>query len=412
MRKLLLVVKGFFTTNISLKLISILLACTLWVYITIMKTTISYFPGSLPVEVRNVPTGLAAIYDPQKIKVKMQASPDTLMKLGIDNFNVYADLGGLMEGTYVVNINAIVNLPNVIVVEKSPNTMLVRLEPVVRKLVPIRVRISGQAKSGFVPGDPIVSPSQVEIKGPISLIDEISELETTIKLDGEGRDFQKRTKLSLESGNQRSSLIELSHKSVNVLMPIVPSSGTKTVGVRVKIKGEPATNYYVSRIDCRPAVVEISSSIGSLQSYQFLETQEIDITSLESNLEKEVEITVPADLKVKISRVWVKITLSLNTLSRPIWATFNFKMNPDLKVTSIDPVKVVVLGPADIIAKLTPDKVIITLDLQKRKAGTLAGFNIEGKMISLPQGCTAISWSPPAVNITIEGNFNIPSTPR
>lgn len=389
------VVVSFFTQNIGLKLCSLVLALFLFLWVLLSGSKISQFPGSLPVEVRNVPAGLAAIYDPQKIKVKLRASPDILVRLGIDNFNVYADLAGLDEGTHEVDIKATANLSNVTVIEETPSTMLVRLEPIVTKDIPIKVVLKGQAKSGFA-ALPEVNPDKVEVKGAKSLIEDISQLEAPIELTGENRDFQKRVPLKKQTG------IELTPKSVEVLVFLVPSSGTKTVGVKVRTKGQPKANYYVSKIECTPAVVEISSSMGSLQSVTYIETKEIDIEGLEENLEKEVELFVPAGIMVKGQKVRAKITLSLNTLLRPISASYKYKINPDFRVIRIDPVKVYVSGPANIINNLTPDKVVITFDLQTKRAGTHSGVEIEKSMISLPPECTAVSFLPSTVTIVLE----------
>ena len=403
MGKILDLISIFFTKNVSFKLISLVFGCGLWLFVMVSKNTINDFPGNLPLEMRSVPKGLIAIYDPQKIKVKLNTTSDALIRLNADNFDVYADLANLNEGTHNVDIKARVNVDNVSIIEIVPNQVLVRLEPIEAKEIPLRVVFKGELKKGFAPGKPIVDPNQVMVKGAKSIIADISQIDVPIELGGESQDFHKRTSLYIPNEfGQRDKAIELTPKSVNVFVPIVPSSGTKTIGIKVKIKGEPNSNYYISNIECIPAVVEISSSVGSLQSLMYIETIEIDISELKDDLEKVVELLVPVGITAKVTKVRVKITLSANTVSRSISAFFKYKTNPGLRVVAIDPVKVDVSGPAEFIPHLTPDKVVITLDLRHLDAGAHSGIKIDQSIITLPTGFTACSWLPSNLNITLE----------
>jgi YbbR domain-containing protein len=380
--------------DLALKFFSLILALILWLVVLMKEGKISQFPGSLPVQIRNTPAGFAAIYDPQKIKVKIHAPPDALVRLGMDNFNVYADLAGLDEGTHEVDIKATTNLSNVTVVEKTPSTMLVRLEPVVTKNIPIKVVLKGQVKSSFA-ALPKVNPDKVLVKGAKSLIDDISQLEVPIELTGENRDFSKRVPLKKQTG------IEFTPQNVDILVSIVPSSGTKTVGVKVRTRGQPKANYYVSSIECLPAVVEIFSFTDSLQSVTYIETKEIDIEGLEENLEKEVALSAPAGISLKEKKVRVKITLASNTVERQITASYRYNLSPNFRVISTEPVRVVVSGPAKIINNLTSAKVVICFDLTKKEPGKYL-VNIERSMISVPKECTAVSFLPSTVTIVLE----------
>lgn len=394
----------FLTKDAGAKIIALLCAIFLWVYVSASESKVAYFPGSLPIEAKNTPAGLAAIYDEQKVKVKLQAPYETWQKISVDNLSAFVDLAGLEEGTYELDVQVTTNLPNVVIVEKEPSKIIVRIEPIATKEVPVVVKFEGEAKSGFVPGEPVVTPAKAEAKGARSLVENLSEATALIKLSGEEDDFQKTVSLAVynEKGEKEKG-IEFTPKSVEVKVPIVPASESKTVGVKVIIKGKPSSDYFVSKIESEPATVEISGSDSELKSILYIETKEVDIEGIKSNLEKYVELNPPSGISLEQKSVKVKITLSLNTTQREITATLSFNKGEGLTVTSVSPnvIKVVVAGPSNIINSLSPSNVVITFDLSGKNVGSYF-INITKSMISVPLDCSATSWLPSAVTIVLQ----------
>lgn len=394
----------FLTKNTGAKIIALLFAVFLWVYVAASESKVSYFPGSLPIEAKNTPTGLAAIYDEQKVRVKLQAPYETWQKISVDNLSAFVDLGGLQEGTYELDVQVLTNLPNVVIVEKEPSKIVVRIEPIATKEVLVVVKFEGEAKSGFVPGEPVVTPAKVEAQGAKSLIEYLSEATALIKLSKEEEDFQKTVSLAVynEKGEKQKG-IEFTPKSVEVKVLIVPASESKTVGVKVITKGKPSSDYFVSKIESEPATVDISGESSKLKPILYIETKEVDIEGIKSNLEKYVELDPPSGISLEQKNVKVKITLSLNTIQREITASLTFNVGAGLSVTSVSPniIKVVVSGPSNVINALSSSNVAITFDLSGKAAGSHF-VNITKSMISVPSDCVASSWLPSAVTIVLQ----------
>src|SRR3989304_1312344 len=155
----------FITDNFWVKVLALLCAISLWVYVSASENQIAEFPGSIPIEAKNTPSGLAAIYDTNRVKIKIQAPFETFNRLNADNFEAYIDLAGFEKGTYDVEVRVNINVSNVTVIEKDPDKIIVRLEPVLTKTVPVSVKFEGEAASGFVPGEPQIAPEEVEASG-------------------------------------------------------------------------------------------------------------------------------------------------------------------------------------------------------------------------------------------------------
>uniref|UniRef100_A0A7V3JAI8 YbbR-like domain-containing protein n=1 Tax=candidate division CPR3 bacterium TaxID=2268181 RepID=A0A7V3JAI8_UNCC3 len=395
----------FFTTNAGVKLFALVCATLLWMYVSAGENKIDYFPGNLSIEVKNSPEGLAPIYDEQKIRVKLQAPYEVWSRLNVDNLHAFVDLAGLGEGTHDVEVKIESDLPNVSVIEKEPSRIIIRLEPVLTKKVPVKVRYEGEAQAGFVPGEAVVSPSEVEAKGAKSLIDSLSEATALVKLSGEDKDFKKVVFLAVynDKGEQQKG-IEFNPKSVTVDIPIETVSESKTVGVKPKIKGRPKEGYFISKIETEPATVEISGSETELKSILYVETKEIDVSGLATDLEKEVDLVIPQGIVSKTKYVNLKITLAPNMVEREVVAGFSYvNLGQNLVVSSVTPntVRVVLACPSAIAGGLSANNVVIAFDLQNKVAGSHL-VNITKTMLSVPDGCAVSSWLPSAVTVVLQ----------
>ncbi|MCX6807067.1 MAG: CdaR family protein [Candidatus Berkelbacteria bacterium] len=395
----------FITANFGAKILALICAIFMWIYASAGQSKIGYFPGSLYIEPKNTPEGLAAIYDEQKVKIKIQAPYDVWNKLSAEDFGAYVDLSGLSEGTYGVDVKVSVNLPNVVVVEKDPARIIVRIEQVTKKQVPVAVKFEGEVKTGYVTSDVIIKPDKVEVTGAKSLVENLSEAIALIKLSGEDEDFRKTVALGVynEKGEKVRGL-EFDPKNVEVEVPIVTASESKTVGVKAKVRGTPKSDYYVSKIETTPSSIEISGSGSSLKLVQYLETKEINIDAIDKDFEKEIDLVVPTGITVKDKKVKVKISLSNNQADREITATFSYaNVGPGLSINSITPniIKVITSCSIEVANTLSSDKVVVNFNLQGKAAGSYS-VSITKDMILVPDKCAVSSWLPSAVTIVLQ----------
>jgi len=395
----------FFTANIGAKIFALICACFLWVYVSAGETKVDFFPGRLNIETKNTPDGLAAIYDVQKVKIKIQAPYDTWNRLEADNFKAYVDLSGLDAGTHDVDVKVDVSVPNVYVIEKDPSSITARVETLLKKQVTVKVQFDGEAQTGFIPGETTIKPANVEVKGAKSLIENLTEATAKIKLQGESDDFKKTVPVAIY--NEKDEIetgIECTPKNVDVTVPIVRASESKTVGVKVQATGRPASNYYVSKIETTPSTVEISGSNSALKSILYLETNNVDIEGSTQNFQKDIALKVPSGITTKDKIVTVKITLSISTVDKEVSASLAYSnVTPSLSVSSVTSniIKVVASCPADVASSLSSDKVVITFNLQGMGAGSHF-INIIKDNISVPDGCSISSWLPSAVTIVLQ----------
>lgn len=387
---------GMFTSNIGWKLIALICSFGIWAYITSTESQTGYFPGDLPIEIRNISPNLVLINEKEKVKVKLRAPFKIWGRINVDNLKADANLAGLQKGIHEVDINITTNLQNLIILEKEPSKMIVRLEEVIEKDIPVNVLLEGEAKAGYIASDTITEPETIKIKGPESLVNEITQQDVEVNISGKSRDFFQKVYLNDKKVNFRPM-------SVNVLVNIISESGSKTVGIKVNTKGKLKPNYYISKIESIPSVVDISSKENIISQINFLETAEIDLEKLDKSSVEDANLIIPDKIFSKVKKVKIKIFLSPNFLERQIIATFDYQSNPDFRIADIQPVKVMVSGPANVINNLSSDQVVIKLDFIGNDYG-VSPIYITREMISVPKGTHIVLWTPNQINVNLVKN--------
>lgn len=293
------------------KLISLLLAVTAWFYIASSQARLIDFPGGINLKTRNTPTGLAAVTDIDKIKLKIISNTWQWRQLTADSFEAYVDLSGLSPGIYEKEIIVNPLTSGVKVSEKNPDKILVKLEPVMKKTVPVEVKISGLPAEGTEQESVATEPESIEISGAKSILEKIEKAEARVKLSGQDKDFSQLT--AARAYNQGEPLTNLSYAPTEVKVNIAISQleRLKQIGVNPKITGQPAAGYQVNSIVVEPALIEVKGRPEQLVKISNIATEPVDINNVNSDLTVTKKLILPegTDVNLGTTQVTVKITV-------------------------------------------------------------------------------------------------------
>lgn len=294
-----------FTSNIGTKLISIGIAIVLWVVVLGSRNVEA--TKDVPLEVIAPPELVVGNDLPEKISFRL-SGPKAFLRSVLDRREepVRVNLVGAKPGlvTYRFFSDNIRVPIGVKVLSINPTAILIKLETVKRKEVPVRAEIQGIPPDGYKLTGIKVHPGQVRVKGAESRVDSITELKT-VPIDIS--DMRQTT--------DKEAAFELEHYGVSL------DGRTPTVSVGV----EPVSaNFRIKNIDIR-----VSSSYK-------IRVEDKNVTVL-------VRVD-PKDLKnLDRTRVYGEVDLR----GKP-------------KGTYTVPVKIVV--PANVsLVKAVPDKVSVTL---------------------------------------------------
>jgi YbbR domain-containing protein len=172
------------TANIGVKIISLLFAIFLWLYVTAQIGERQTF--RVPLELANIPESLAVVRDvPKDIAVTVRSTRSELLKLRfMSNIKATVDISGARRGRNIVPLSTgILGLPAGFRQEdasiESPKSLTLDFERIVSASLPVTPVLRGSIpKDMILVGRPSVTPDRVLVRGPASAMTDVTAVET------------------------------------------------------------------------------------------------------------------------------------------------------------------------------------------------------------------------------------------
>lgn len=172
--------RRIFLENWPIKLASLLLAVSLWFYVTSKgKTEVSL---TVPLQLRNIPQTMAVVGDvPGTVEVRLQGQERSLRDIATGKKVIGSvDLSLGKEGANVIRISPddIRKPSGVQVTRLSPYEITVKLDQIVRKTMRLRPVLTGTPAAGYRLGNVSVSPPRITLEGPRAVVNALTLLQT------------------------------------------------------------------------------------------------------------------------------------------------------------------------------------------------------------------------------------------
>jgi YbbR domain-containing protein len=170
--------------NLWLKLLSLLLALTVWVFVSApRREPVSERPFAVPVSFTRMPRELVitnADQVPSNVTVRLRGRVSDLRSIASQNLEVTLDMSWVQPGEATITLlpKAINVPPQIEVLSMEPTRLRFRIEPLREKVVAIRPFLVGDPPSGYDIGDPLLEPAQALVSGPASQMGKLTEVAT------------------------------------------------------------------------------------------------------------------------------------------------------------------------------------------------------------------------------------------
>ncbi len=366
-------------------------------------------PQGVPVNATNLAEGISANFGSQKrIQVIVRAPRTAWATLKADDFSASVDVKALAEGTHEVPVAVTSKRSEVEVVRTKPTRVTVALEPVIRKTVTVVARFSGKAADDLVPDDPVFTPDKVEVTGPKSIVSDITQAVTQISLDNQKEKIEQKFQLvALSSSGSVIEDVTFTPAEVAASVALVKAGKLKTVGIRVKTTGQPASGYWASEITTTPSTLLVTASADLLDKLNSVETDAVPLTGLSKDIEVQVGLALPSGVAAAetIGKITVRIKLAETATTRSITPTIVYEgVDAGLKVTAISPtsVNMIVSGFSNTLAGLSGSDIQLKLNLSPYKSAGTYAVTIQNTFFTLKDGVSLVSFLPSVINVTLE----------
>jgi YbbR domain-containing protein len=185
-------------SNVGLKALALIIAVGLW----LAGHRDTERAIEVPVEFGNIPSDLMVMDNRVDYVVLRLMGPRTLVStLDADEMKLSLDLNGAKPGSLSYPLAAdYFNIPRGVRVSRiTPPVIHLRLEPVVRRTLPVSVRISGKPAEGYRVAQTSVQPENVSVEGPAEDVRRLTAIETLpVDIEESRSGTKRRVRLSTE----------------------------------------------------------------------------------------------------------------------------------------------------------------------------------------------------------------------
>lgn len=368
--------------NLPTLLIAIIMAVSAWTAAVISSdpNELNVYSQPITIEFLGQDPQLIVLGSPvRQVRVTINAPRSVWTSLTAQTSRIHAfvDLSGLSEGTFQLPVQVQVDTRPLEVVKISPDTVSVTLERMVNQTFAVQLVTSGNPAVGYQAEKAVISPENVAVSGPQTLVNRIQQIRAIVDLNQVKQSIQNSLLLqAVDANGDTIEGVSISPERISVNIPVTQKGGYRNVVIKVVTQGKLADGYRLTNISIYPPNVTVYSSdplkVESLPGY--VETMPIQLDNIRSDLMLPIQLNLPEGislvgveqitLQAGIAAIESSLTLSrlpvqVEGLSTGMVAT----VSPEV-------VDVILSGPLPLLEQLSGASVQVTIDLSEMEPGT------------------------------------------
>ena len=364
--------------------LSLLIAIVFWLYVDdVQGSKISETHYRIPIEFigaeDTLPNRGLMLTEGEDITIDLKLSGPRILISGLDksDIRIHVDLTNISAvGTYTLNYEILfpdnVDRSRISREYASRSMVTVKIEELYTKTVPVEVSVSGEVADGYIymAERLVLDPANLVVSGREKDVEKVAA--ARIKLDLTGATSSISRKFDYELLDAEGNVIEaegirLSDNQIQVDAPVYL---VKTLNLTVKFKESPGSNLEDVDWKLEQNTVEVAGEAASLENKEDILLGEIDLSSLLSDTEMVLDISLPAGT-VNLSgytTTTLTITFSDNLATKAL-SVSNISAVGLSEGQSFDrltsSVEVMLRGPADEVEQVTAEDVRVVVDLEE-----------------------------------------------
>lgn len=300
-------IKDFFTINLYWKALSVLMAVVLWFIVMNINNPTEIKTFTLNVSLVNeekllenniIVLNMQELQN-QKAEIKIKGSRTTLdelnKKINKENIKLIIDLEQFStykigEEPLETTVNLKPDMPNISypnnnfeIVSFSPVTANVYLDKVVTVDKPIKTKVLGKVKDGYIASNPELETQSIAITGAKSIVDSIEGVYAEVDLNNQTSNIDTEVEpVAYDKDGKKVEGIIYSTDKINVKVPIT-LQGTIRI-LSPNLVGAMPNGYMVSNVYYEPKTIEVVGSSKNIKDLTSITLPDIDISKLEKSI--------------------------------------------------------------------------------------------------------------------------------
>ena len=321
------------TTNLSIKLISVLSAVIIWVVMmNIINPVVNGFVNlNINIENEN------AIYEQNKtyfipgsrsVKVSYKTKSDNQMNIKQSDFYAYIDLNEIAhivdttssEKKVTVQVKISPEVDNVISnVQVEPGEVSVAIDDVLRNEFKIQYNFTGNVGQGHSIGNVILSPNVVYISGSDDALSIIDHVSIDIPISNSEETFSGVSKIKIYATDGTvlpNDGVILSAEDIGYSVVL---NSKVNISLNAVLDGHIADGHRLVDTIVNPSIIEIDGPRAFVNNIYVFDLPTIDINGLTETKEYKFKLSdiLPLGVTSKTSEVAVTIVVDNNVINAP-----------------------------------------------------------------------------------------------
>lgn len=319
------------SNNTKLKLISLLSAIVLWMYVmAVVDPEETKLFEDIPVSITNL-NDLSdkdlVIYPDTEVttSVYVTGKLSTIQKMSKEDISVYGQINNPIEGKNEIYLK--VTPAQRVTYEFKNSIAIVNLEKIITENKKIEVEVTGNIKQDIDTINLENNNEEVEVSGPRSLVEKVEKIEAILNSNKQTDDFD--ISLDLKPVDKKGNIVsgvELKTSSLNAKVTLLKE---KTVPIKVNIEGENTENYKLSQ-----DTVYIKGKRELVDKIEYISTQPINLSSIPKNTTMDISLIIPNGITSNIKSVSATLNISNSLTSEFIYNSNEVKIKNN--VNNID----------------------------------------------------------------------------
>lgn len=301
----------------TLKIISVLAAILIWIYVVdVQNPEIEITYRSVPVSFVNRESlaefGLSIVDEiTPTIDVRVRGRRKVLSDVKNSDIRATADLIGYNRaGDFFVPVQVQVPDSSVLVIDKKPYTVPIKLDKIIQVQKAVNVNPIGKLSDSYMASEPVVTPNMVVLEGPAVILNTVDRVCVDVNLEDVNDDIIVKPKIKLFNKDGEEIVDHNIKKDVEVVEVRYKVMKVKTVPVMPNLTGEfSVLDAAMEKTEVIPSNIKIAGEKEIIDNITQIATQAVDLSQITDSTELDIPVIIPDGVHAvdNVSSVKVKI---------------------------------------------------------------------------------------------------------
>jgi YbbR domain-containing protein len=392
------------TNNWPLKLLAVILAVVLSVYVYQYGEYEMKASLDMPLEVRNLSDELAFLeVPPAKIKINISGNMQQVNSLKREAIRAVIDLKSFSApGSYTISPE-LPDTPLLKIYGPVP-TLRIRLAKKMRNRLSVEIWHRGDLPAGYLLSRESIAPRQVDVVGPEEMVLSARRVIAEVALAGRLSRISQSIPLVAYTKDDvplDPAIVRIEPGSAQYSAEVNPVANVKAVRINAELQGSPPAGYYLKEMRITPSQILFSETLYAQHPLKTLSVEPVSLEGKKGSFTQSAKIlygfTAPPDLPQTVT---IEVTLGKLAVSEDTMLTISVDLvgrSPEYDYL-VNPTSVI-LQSADFVGFTQTDrsevKVVANVE------GLVPGIHRISPQVNLPPSIRDIAVIPESIEVSV-----------